>query len=61
MATEFNFKHAAGVTRFKVIRAVPHGFYECLSIQEISGTHHGINGFQWFTKDQILKSLKADL
>lgn len=66
MATEligqrFNVTHAAGVTRYQVDR--PHrdvGYFECVAIRGVSGTHHFVGGIQIMSEADIRKALDAE-
>lgn len=47
IGNEFKLEHAAGVTLFKVDR--PHrdyGYFECVAVAGLSGTHHFIGSIQ---------------
>lgn len=50
----FNFRHAAGVTEYRVVRPMREcGYWECVSVRGIEGTHHFVNGLQTFRNAEI--------
>lgn len=50
----FDHEHAAGVTRFKVVRRHRDaGYFECVAKEGVSGTHHFIGGVQVFSREAI--------
>jgi hypothetical protein len=55
IGTRFDHCHAAGVTRYQVDR--PHrdaGYYECVAIRAVSGSHHFIGSIQVFSRADIV-------
>lgn len=56
--TLFNYRHAAGVTQYRVVRRHRDcGFFECVSHKGISGSHHFIGSIQVFERKQIEESI----
>lgn len=58
LGQRFNHQHGGGVTRYQVDR--PHrtlGFYECVAVRAVSGSHHFIGSIQAFSKAEIVKAL----
>ncbi len=54
----FDHPHAAGVTRFQVDRAHRDaGYFECVAVRAVSGTHHFIGGICVFSRAEIEKAL----
>ena len=54
----FNHIHAGGVTRFQVDRRHRDaGYYECVAVRAVSGTHHFIGGINVFSRTEILARL----
>ena len=54
----FNHPHAAGVTRYQVDR--PHrdaGYFQCVAIRGVEGSHHFIGSIQVFSLAEILTGL----
>ena len=50
----FDVHHAAGVTRYRVAR--PHrdaGYFECVAVAGLSGSHHFIGSIEIFSRDAI--------
>lgn len=55
LGQRFDHRHAAGVTRYQIDRAHRDaGYYECVSVRGVSGTHHFIGGIQVFSRADIL-------
>lgn len=56
----FNHRHGGGVTRFQVDR--PHrtaGYFECVAVRAVEGTHHFIGSIQAFSRSEIQNALNA--
>ena len=52
--TVFNHRHAAGVTQYRVVR--PHrdcGYFECVSVGGVEGSHHFPGSIQIFSRAAI--------
>lgn len=51
---EFNVRHAAGVTRYRVDRHHRDaGYYECVTVRCVEGTHTTIGAIQVFSAADI--------
>lgn len=51
---EFNYHHAAGITRYRVLRRHRDcGYWECVAIQAVEGTHHFLHSINIFATDKI--------
>lgn len=51
---EFNYKHAAGVTRYRInAHHRDYGYFECVAVAAISGTHHMLGGIDVFSRAKI--------
>lgn len=60
LGQRFNYEHGGGVTRYQVDRAHrTAGFYECVAVRAISGSHHFIGSIQAFSRREILSALAA--
>jgi hypothetical protein len=60
LGQRFNVKHAAGVTRFQVNRAHRDaGYFECVAVRGVSGTHHFIGSIQVFSRSDIEQAMQA--
>lgn len=58
LGARFNERHAAGVTRYQVDRRhMNPGFYECVAVRGVEGTHHFIGSIQVFSRSHILAAL----
>lgn len=54
LGQRFNHRHAAGVTRYQVDRAHRNaGYFECVAIRGVEGTHHFIGSIQVFSSADI--------
>lgn len=50
----FDLRHAAGITRYRVMREHrDYGYFECVAVGAISGTHHFIGSIQIFSRSDI--------
>lgn len=59
LGERFDVRHAAGVTRYQVDRKHRDaGYYECVAIRGVDGTHHCIGAIQVFSRADILESLQ---
>lgn len=58
LGQRFDHQHGAGVTRFQVDREhrTP-GYYECVAVRGVSGTHHFVGSIQVFSRSEIVKAL----
>lgn len=55
---EFDHHHAAGVTRYRVLRGHrDSGYYECVAVMGVSGTHHFVGSIQVFSRTDIESAL----
>ena len=60
LGQRFNRVHAAGVTRYQVDREHrDFGYFECVAIRGLSGTHHFIGSIQVFSRTDIESALEA--
>lgn len=51
---EFNERHGAGVTRYRVNRAHRDaGYFECVAVDGVEGTHHFLGSIQVFSRQDI--------
>ena len=58
LGQRFNHRHAAGVTRYQIDRAHRDaGYFECVAIRGVSGTHHFIGTIQVFSLADIWQAL----
>lgn len=58
LGQRFNHRHAAGVTRYQIDR--PHrdaGYFECVAVRAVSGTHHFIGSVQVFSLADLWRAL----
>jgi len=61
LGQRFNHRHAAGVTRYQVDRAHrDHGYFECVAIRGVEGTHHFVGGIQVFSQEDIRHALALE-
>ena len=57
---EFNVVHAAGITRYRIERRYRQwGYFECVGIQAVSGTHHFLGSLQIFSQAAIEEAIAA--
>jgi len=57
----FNHRHAAGVTRFRVDRRHRDaGYYECVAVRRIEGTHHFLGCVNVFSRAEIEAAIAAE-
>lgn len=55
LGQQFNWRHAAGVTRFQVVRRHRDaGYYECVAVRGVEGTHHFLGGIQVVSQSDIV-------
>ena len=60
LGQRFNHSHAAGVTRYQVDRKHRDvGYYECVAVRCVEGTHTFLGGIQVFCRADILTALGA--
>lgn len=58
LGQRFDHRHAAGVTRYQVDRQHRDaGYYECVAIRGVEGSHHFIGGIQVFSRQDIESAL----
>ena len=51
---EFNWRHAAGITRFRVwMRHRDIGYFDCIAVRGVAGTHHFVGSIQTFSAADI--------
>lgn len=61
LGQRFNHRHAAGVTRFQVDRAHRDaGYYDCVAVRGVEGTHHFIGCIQVFSRVDIQRALDEE-
>ena len=61
LGQRFNHRHAAGVTRSQVDREHrDSGWFECVAIRGVSGTHHFIGSLQFFERAEIERALEEE-
>lgn len=61
LGQRFDHRHAAGVTRFHVDRQHRDaGYYECVAVRGVEGSHHFIGGIQVFSRADIEKATVRD-
>jgi hypothetical protein len=61
LGARFNRTHAAGVTRYQVDREHrDFGYFECVAIRGVSGTHHFIGSIQVFSVADIERGLEDE-
>lgn len=61
LGQRFNIRHAAGVTRYQVDRAHREaGFFECVAIRGVEGTHHFVGSISVFSRQDIEHALIAE-
>lgn len=61
LGQRFNHRHAAGVTRYQVDREHrDSGYYECVAVRGVSGTHHFIGSIQVFSVIDISLALDEE-
>lgn len=54
IGTEFDYRHAAGTTRYRVDRQHRDaGYWECVATKAVSGTHTFIGGIDVFSTSEI--------
>ena len=59
VGTEFDYLHAAGTTRYRVSkRHRDCGYWECVSVEAVEGTHHFLGSINVFSTGEINRSLK---
>lgn len=62
LGVRFNLRHEAEVTRYQVDRAHRSaGYYECVAIRGVSGTHHFIGSIQVFSRADIERALDEEV